>query len=180
MNASARQATRQRIWVALGLVILAVYAVISINDASSAQARLDAARGDLGEMKQKLDEMQRLKQAPKVAALQLESPAEITNRVAAARRAADLPQASLLKEEPLDPQRIQRTDFEIRSTVIDLAPAELPKIIKFCEALRDQETGTVVRDMKLSEPQNGVDGGDQEKWEAALTLTQMIFSPKSR
>jgi hypothetical protein len=124
--------------------------------------------------------MDRLQQAPKVAALQLQSPAQITNRIAAARQAAGLPEASLLREQPLDPQRIQRSDFQLRATMIDLAPASLPQALAFCEALRDEETGTVVRDLKLTVPQAGEDAQSPETWATSLTLTQMIFSPKSR
>ena len=158
--------------------------VITIDDPVTEiwerDVELAEARADLGEVQQMLADIERLKYAPKVAALQLESPAEITNRIALALRAAGLSKSNLLKEEPLDPQRIQRTDFDLRTTTIDLTPTTLPKIIKFCDALRDEETGTIVRDITLTEPQSGENGGNQENWEAELVLTQMIFSPKSR
>ncbi len=172
--------TRQRVLIASAVLVLALYAVFAVFDAKSASARLEQAHADLAEFTEKLAEIERLKRAPRVAALQLESPAEITNRIASAREAAGLPQSSLLREQPLDPQRIQRSDFELRSTTIELAPATLPQILQFCDALRDEETGSVVRDITLTEPQNGSDGGAQEKWATELILTQMIFSPKSR
>jgi hypothetical protein len=177
---NAKNATRGRLLIALALGILAVYAFFSVLDARAAQSLLAEARGDLAEVKSKLADIDRLKRAPKVAALQLESPAEITNRIAAALQVAGLSKSNLLKEEPLDPQRIQRTDFDQRITMIDLTPATLPQIIKFCDALRDEETGTIVRDITLTEPQGGANGGVEEKWETELVLTQMIFSPKSR
>jgi hypothetical protein len=175
-----KQTTRQRLLITLALVVLALYAMLSVRDAVSAQSHLDQTRSDLAELASRIEDIERLKQAPTVAALQIESPAEITNRIAAARQAAGLPASSLLKEEPLDPQRVQRSDFELRSTTIDLAPATLPQIIKFCDALRDEETGSLIRDITLTEPQNGAAGGGQEEWGAQLILTQMIFSPKSR
>jgi len=174
------QVTRQRLWFALALLMLGIYAVISLRETLSAQTQLDQTRSDLAELEWRIDDIDRLEQAPRVAALQLESPAQITNRIAAARQAAGLPASSLLKEQPQDPQRIQRSDFEMRSTTIELAPATLPQIIKFCDALRDEATGSVVRDITLSAPQTGEASGDQEKWAAQLILTQMIFSPKSR
>jgi hypothetical protein len=125
-------------------------------------------------------EIKQFQHAPKVAALQLESPAEITNRIDDAMQAAGLSESSLMKEDPSDPQRIQRTDFEIRSTVIDLAPSTLPEILRFCEALRDPETGTMVRDISLSTPRSEEDSEEEERWETQLVLTQMIFSPTSR
>ncbi len=179
MNDAAKQTTRRRWLVTLALGILGVYAILSVLDARSASSRLAQAQADLDEVSRKLGEINRLRQAPKVAALQLESPAEIANRVSAARESAGLPQSSLLKEQPLDPARIQRSDFELRATNVELSAATLQQIITFCEALRDEETGTVVRDITLTEPQNDNRGG-QEKWESQLVLTQMIFSPKSR
>ena len=180
MNAAAKQVARQRILIVVALLILGVYAVFSVLDTRSAQARLSEARIDLAEVVEKLDDIDRLKQAPKVAALELESPEEITNRIAKALSAAGLPASSLSEERPLDPQRIQRTDFQLRSTTIKLTPTGLPQIIKFCDALHDEDSGAVVRDITLTDPQNGAISGTQEKWEAQLTLTQMIFSPTSR
>ncbi len=175
MNATSRT----RVLIGLALVILAIYAVISVTAAASAVQRLSQARVDLQELSRKLNEIQQLQRAPKVAALQLESPAEIANRIAKALEVAGLSESSLMKEEPSDPQRVQRTDFEIRATSIELAPATLPQILRFCEALRDPETGTVVRDILLNAPRNEATGGKEEVWESQMVLTQMIFSPKS-
>ena len=172
--------SRTRLWIVIALLILGVYAVISILQSRSAAQRLAQASEDLSEVSAKLLDIKRLQRAPKVAALQLESPAEIANRIADALQAAGLSESSLMKEEPSDPQRVQRTDFEMRSTVIDLAPATLPQILRFCEALRDPETGTMVRDMTLSAPRNEESSDGEERWETQLVLTQMIFSPKSR
>ena len=180
MKTTRTESTRTRILVCIALGILAIYAGLSVRAANSAADRLAQAKGDLAEIAGKLSEMERLKRAPKVAALQLESPAEIANRIASARQAAGLPQSALMKEQPLDPVRIDRSDFELRATSIDLAASTLPKIMAFCDALRDDETGTVVRDITLLEPQTVAGGGSEEKWVAQLVLTQMIFSPKSR
>ena len=172
-------ASRTRVLIGLALVILAIYALISVMGAASAAQRLSQARDDLRDVSQKLNEIKQLQSAPKVAALQLESPAEIANRIAKALQAAGLSESTLMKEEPSDPQRVQRTDFEIRATSIELAPATLPQILRFCEALRDPETGTVVRDIVLNAPRNEGSGGKEETWESQMVLTQMIFSPKS-
>ncbi len=180
MNTSAKQVARQRVLVAVALLMLGVYALFSVLDTWSAQARLSLARMDLAEVVEKIEDIDRLKQAPKVAALELESPEEITNRIAKALNQAGLPASSLSEERPHDPQRIQRTDFQLRSTTIKLTPASLPQIIKFCDALHDEESGAVVRDITLTDPQNGATSGNQEEWATQLTLTQMIFSPTSR
>ena len=172
--------SRTRLLIVIALLILGVYAVISMLQSRSATERLAQASEDLSEVSLKLLDIKRLQRAPKVAALQLESPAEITNRIAGALQAAGLTESNLMKVEPSDPQRVQRSDFEMRSTVIDLAPATLPQILRFCESLRDPETGTMVRDITLSAPRNEESGDGEERWETQLVLTQMIFSPKSQ
>jgi hypothetical protein len=180
MKMTRTETMRTRVLVCIALGILAIYAGLSVSEAHSAADRLSRAKGDLAEVAAKLTEMDRLKQAPKVAALQLESPAEIANRISAARQVANLPQSALMKEQPLDPIRIDRSDFEVRATDIDLSASTLPRIMAFCDALRDDETGTVVRDITLTEPQSVAGGANEEKWVAQLVLTQMIFSPTSR
>lgn len=171
--------SRQRFWIAAALVMLALYALLSVQDARSASSRLQQARGDLKEIEEKLVQIQQLKAAPRVAALDLESPDEIVNRVATALQSARLPQSALVDQVSTKPQRIQRSDFKLRSITIKLQPASLLQIIRFCDALRDEETGTVVRDLTLTEPKNSLASGREEKWEAELILTQTIFSPTS-
>lgn len=171
---------RTRWLYVMAFLLLAVYSLMSVLEARSAAERLAASGQDLREVQQKLSDIDRWQQAPKVAALRLESPAEIANRVAAARESAKIPQSALLRQQPTDPQRISRTDFELRTTTIELAPTTLPALLDFCDALHDEETGTLVRDIRLTTPQSGADGRGQERWAAVLTLTQMIFSPTSR
>ena len=180
--------SRQRWLIVVALSVLGVYALLSVRDARSAQLRLQQARGDLTEIKQKLGQIDQLRQAPRVAALDLETPDEIVNRVAAALQSAGLPQSALSDQTSSEPQRVQRSDFKLRLITINLSPATLPQIVRFCDALRDEETGTTVRDLTLTEPRGGSGTASgrsgaaytgQEKWEAELTLTQMIFSPTS-
>ncbi|TWT52717.1 hypothetical protein Pla22_03430 [Rubripirellula amarantea] len=175
--------TRQRWLFLIAMAILAFYAMLSVGASRRAAQRLATAQSDLVETKEKLRDVERLKTAPKVAALQLEAPAEITNRISAAREVAGLPQSSLLRQEPQEPQRIGRSDFEQRSTTITLSALTMKQIIEFCDALRDEQTGTIVRDLTLSNAQtrqSKQNNGGPEKWEAEMTLTQMIFSPKSQ
>lgn len=177
---SSKPTWRQRWLISVAIGMLGIYALLGFLRARDAERRLRDTRAELDEVVAKIQDIERLQDAPTVAALQLESPAEITNRVAAARQAAGISQASLLREEPLDPQRIQRSDFEMRSTTIQLSAVTLPQVLTFCDQLRDEQTGSVVRDLSLTVPTDRGSGGDRETWETGLTLTQMIFSPKSR
>jgi hypothetical protein len=176
---TAKNPKRQRRLISVAIVVMGIYAVIGVMETTSKQKRLDQSVRDLDTIHTMLIDINRLKTVPKVAALRLESPAEITNRISAARSAAGLPESSLLREEPTAPRRIGRSNFELRSTTIDLAPASLPQIVAFCENLRDENAGTLVRDLTLTEPRNGSQQGRPESWKATLVLTQMFFSPTS-
>ena len=172
---TAKNPKRQRLLISVAIVVMGIYAVIGVMETKSKQKRLEQSVRDLDAIHTMLIDINRLKTVPKVADLA----AEIRLVISAARSAAGLPESSLLREEPTAPKRIGRSNFELRSTTIDLAPASLPQIVAFCENLRDENSGTLVRDLTLTEPRNGSQQGRPESWKATLVLTQMFFSPTS-
>ncbi|OUW81187.1 MAG: hypothetical protein CBD74_08645, partial [Saprospirales bacterium TMED214] len=99
---------------------MGIYAASGVMGTQSKQKRFDQSLRDLDSIRMMLNDINRLKTVPKVAALRLDSPAEVTNRISAARATAGLSESTLLREEPTAPQRIDRSDFELRSTTIDL------------------------------------------------------------
>lgn len=147
--------SRRRLLIAIALTVLGIYALLSVSHAPSAQDRLDQVRRDFAEINEKMSQIRQLQSAPRVAALGLETPDEIVNRVAAALQSAGLPPSALSDQTSSQPVRVQRSDFKLRSITIKLKPATLLSIFKFCESLRDEETGTTVRDLTLSEPRDG-------------------------
>lgn len=179
MSTTSSDVTRQRIWIAIALCVLAVYAVLSISDAWSASARLEEARAELSEIETKISTIQRTKQTPRVAALNLEAPDDIVKRISAAMKVAGLPQSAFKNQSSGTPKRIQKSDFTLRSITINLQASTLLQIVKFCDALRDEKTGSIVRDIVLTIPRTGAGSANQERWDAQLILTQMIFSPTS-
>lgn len=191
-STAAIDPVRRRRWAAGFLAVLAAYAAVGVFDVRSASRRLEQARADLDETREKLAEIREASARPKVASLQAEQPAEITNRIDHARRSAGLPESAMIRVLPGSPQRIGRSDFELRATEIELASATLPKLVRFIEALSDEETGSKVRDVRIGLPEsmrrrtgNGTPDrqkaqGEVERWKTEMTLTQMIFSPTSR
>ncbi|MEM9588663.1 MAG: hypothetical protein AAGA03_15385 [Planctomycetota bacterium] len=171
---------RRRAWLFAGLmVVIGIYAVLSVFDARAAARRLSDATVDLDEMEQKLASIQRLQQKPSIAALDLESPAEVSQRVLRARESAKLPEAAILQLIPSSPVRVDRSDFKMRSTSIQVRATTLERVLQFCDALRDDQTGLMVRDLVLTQPRSAR-GGGADVWECELVLTQMIYSPKSQ
>ena len=168
--------TTKRLLVGGAVLLLGLYAASSVTSAWSAASRLDLDRQDLRELRQKLSEIDRVSDDPRVAALDLESPDQIVNRINAALLKAGLKETVLANQTPSEPQRIGQTDFKLRSVEIKLNAATVRQIAAFCDALKDASTGSVVRDLQLFDPKQS---GSRETWNSQMTLTQIIFSPKS-
>ena len=180
MNDASKETMRQRILIGIALSILGIYAFVSFTGARSAADRLSQVQDDLQELERKLSEIERLSEAPKIAALETEEPGAIINRITDAIEKAGLPKDSVLNQPTLDPTPIQGTDFSERKTTIKLEKSSLAKIVRFCDALRDEQTGSVVTQLSLTSPKSGRNNAGGEDWEVNLTLTQTIYSPKSR
>jgi len=169
-------ANQKRLLVGSLIVALVLYAIGSIGQTRSAANRLLGDVTDLTELRRRLLEIERFSQAPAVAALEVESPDRIVNRIYAALQQAGLDENVLANQTPSQPQRIERSDFTLRRVEIQLNPATVIQIVAFCDALKDESTGSVVRDLQLYEPRRV---GSRETWRSQLTLTQVIYSPKS-
>lgn len=159
----------------LGPAVLAGWAYQSLRVASGS---VQTAEADLSECRQLIADIERLRQRPRVAALDEETPSAITNRVSQSIRAASLPTTALIRVEPQAPVRVNRTQYMLRSTRIELSDVSLEQLVRFADALGDVEQGMIVRSLILTEPRS--QASSPERWMAEITLTQSIFSPTIR
>ena len=167
---------QRRVLIGSGIIVLAVYAISAVMNVRSASDRLGLDQRDLNDLRSMLSEIDQVADAPRVAALDLESPDEIVNRINDALREAGLNPNVLANQTPFEPQRIGQSDFTLRRVEIELNAASVAEIATFCDALRDETTGSVVRDLQLYDPRRS---GTRETWNSQLILTQVVFSPKS-
>ena len=176
--------TNRTKWMWIAAIALAmVYAGNSWLQLQERHSELQRSRDDLEEIRIKLASLQSLSAVPRIASIAVESPAETTTRISDALRTAGLSVSTLQRQEPTPPRRIDQSDFEIRQTTIGLAPATLPQIAMFADALRNRETGSMVSRIRLTPPTGSTgDNGSaaSETWKSEMTLTQVIFSPKSQ
>jgi hypothetical protein len=142
---------------------------------SSYMAAKTAHEG-LAEMERLLEEIDRIRRAPRIASLEVESPDRIAAKVSFAANNAELPALCIQSVEPQLPVRLDQSDYQLRATAIVLQNASLAQIAKFAIGLEDRDSGSVVRDLTL---RRSTITSAQEHWDARLTLTQMIFSPIS-
>jgi len=166
----------KRMTVAMAIVLLAIFAAWNVSEVLSDTRRLRSDREDLQRLRRMLFEIDQVADAPRVAALKVESADEILNRINAALSQAGLPPSALASQTPGQPQRIGRSEFTLRKVEISLGAATVAQIVTFCDALKDESTGSVVRDVSLGEPSAA---RGRERWQSDLVLTQVIFDPKS-
>ena len=176
MNSRSRQ---QRSRLLLGLLMLAMgsaLAFVSWQSANASARRLGEAKEELSEATRLTADIRRLKNAPRIASLEIESPDEISNRVTASLRSLKSPTATLQRLDPQQPVRIPKTEYQIRETEVELDNIQLTELARFSADLIRSGQGLEVRDIVLSEPETA--NKSRETWLARLTLTQIIYSPQ--
>lgn len=164
------------------VVASALLAMVAVGELTAANAEYAGAQGDLAECARMVGDIERLNRQPRVASLDVESPQQTIERVAEAQRLAALPADSLLSVSPAAPIRREATDFQQRNTELVLQNVELEKLANFVSVLEDNDDGLFLRDVALTPSiSTAADASkSSEQWSARLTLTQLIYSPKSR
>ncbi|MEM1224458.1 MAG: hypothetical protein AAGJ40_02110 [Planctomycetota bacterium] len=170
--------------LAVGLIVLFSLRRLSVS-AVAAESAVDDARL----VAQMAQDIRVASQRPAIASLQIEPPDRISLRVEAAMQAAKLPPRHLISIEPQTPTRIRRTPYRIRPTMIVLVDVTIADVVRFSQSLDDNQQGMTVRDLSVSsssarfssspESRQLAANASGERWEARMTLTQMIYSPIS-
>ena len=135
----------------VGAIILlgGIFALLQVTEARSAAERLKLDRKDLQELQHKLAEIRKLSHTPQIAAFEAESADQIPNRIENALEQAGLAKNVLANQSPSEPKRMGQTDFMIRRVEITLNKAPIEQIVSFCNALKDESTGSLVRDLRF-------------------------------
>jgi hypothetical protein len=166
-----------RSWHLYVLLIAAFVAILGAwNQHRSSRERAREAIANLAEATRLTEELERFRDAPRVASLEVEPPDRIATRVTSAAAKAMLSPLSIYSVDPQPPSRISQSAYQVRATQIVLQDATLRQIVSFISSLEDSESGLLVRDLSLS---GRNDTNDSEAWNARLTLTQMIYLPIS-
>jgi hypothetical protein len=167
---------RNRLPILAILVTLLVAMVVSWSFCQSARMSSLVASQGLQECDRLVNELERFRNAPRMASLEVERPDRIAARVTAAASDANLSPLAILSIDPQTPVRIGRTAYQTRATQIVLQDATLAQVAVFAGGLEEPSAGMVVRDLSLSRSRSVVED-ERELWNVRLTLTQMIFSP---
>ena len=176
MTSASRQQRSRLILILLILSGIGLLALFSWQAAQAAARQLENANEELKEAQRMTRDIQRLKNAPRIASLEMESPDEISNRVTAAIRTVNSRTAKLQRLDPQQPIRAGRSEYQTRATEIEIDNIRLAELARFAQRLVQSGQGLEVRDIILSEPTSG--SKTAETWLARLTVTQIIYSPR--
>ncbi len=155
-----------------------VMTTISWSFYRNAHASANSAADMYSESLRLSRDLERFRNSPRIASLEVEPPDRIAGRVSAAAKQANLSPLSILSIDPQLPVRVNRTASQIRATQVVLQNTTLAQVAGFVGGLEDPSSGMIVRDLSMNRsPVLGEN--DSELWNVRLTLTQMIFSPIS-
>ena len=178
MNSLTREQRSRVILFGLLLLVMGVTAVYAWASAAETGNQLMEAQEELREMHRMSADIERLQHRPRIASLELESPDEMSNRVTDALSQPAIRGARLKSLDPQQPIRVAQTDYQQRSTEIQLENVTLRELATFAEGLTRTGQGLQVRDVILAEPAATGTKSGAETWLATVTVTQIIYSPR--
>jgi hypothetical protein len=159
-----------------GALLLAI-AYWSYGGFAEAARQRDEAVQKLGDIRYQVEQIRRLENQPRRAALEVELPEHLQRRVLEAVSAAGIQTSPSLSNGSLE-NLASDQNYQRRSTSISFSQGlTLPQLIQFIQTLQDAESGSRVEGLSISPAMDQTSA--QELWIAEMTLTQLIFSPKS-
>ncbi|MDB4614417.1 hypothetical protein OAH18_01880 [bacterium] len=161
----------------VGLVLVGLAATSYAMMVSRAD-RFQRAVESVEDCQNLVGQIEKLKTAPKLAALEADSSTWLGERIEAVRDAVGIPQSKVVRIEPQPSVRLGRSQYRVTPTRIELKDVTLREIARLAGSLADEANGLTVRDLEFSRG-NRPDLPD-EQWDAEFTLTQLVFSPTTR
>jgi hypothetical protein len=123
--------------------------------------------------------IRQLQIGPRRAELKSRSETELSRKIETAAQTAGLPANHIVRIEPGEPRRVADSDYKDQATDVELRPVTLKELIAFLDAIAS-DTGVQVNFVWLSSPdQEATTAPAMEPWNVQMTLTNLIFAPKS-
>lgn len=158
----------------LGLALLLI-AFWSYSTMSAAKAEATTANNELTECRGMVDSIKQLNDQPRLVALEASSQTSVSEQVENLVRGVGLDTDSLRTVEPLQSQRISKSQYVNQPTRISIEDATLRQILQLARDLEANTAGFRVRDLVLTISENAA--RNRELWDADAVLTQTVFSP---
>jgi len=159
-----------------GLLMLVLW---SYGQLRASQREVQTARANQKECGLLAAEILEMKGQPVRASMQVVSSSDLFRRVENAAKSASMPIENLVLINPQPVRRIGDTDYKQQQTEMILRHVTLEQMVRFLHALTAFEDSSLsVESIRLLAPRHDA-GSDKETWHAEVTLTQLIYFPKS-
>lgn len=140
---------------------------------------------ELSATEARLPQILTLRKKPDRAAQQTSSEVTLAKIIEESATRSGLEPAQVVSIEPQSPRRVGNSSYEENATVIRVERASLVQLAKLAASLHQQNANTQpleVASIRLSAPfQSGLRSSEStEEWNMELTLTYLVYSPKTR
>lgn len=152
---------------------------VAFEQYQTAQEEAAVSQQRLQKSRQQAAEITQMRDRPAFAATAMEDVSALTTRIAGARRTADIAAQAVDLVDPRSPQRSGDSPYLLRPVAINLRGLRLPQVVQFTAALTDRQAGMWVNQLRLAPVRRDAEQDEPELWNVDLTLTQVVFSPKT-
>lgn len=126
-----------------------------------------------------------LRKKPDRAARESRSQVTLAKVIEESATNAGIKPAQIVSIEPQTPRRVADTQYEEYATLVRIEGTSLAELAKLVVTLRGQGAGDYplnVSSLRISVPfqASKMHGESDEAWNSELTLTYLVYSPKSR
>lgn len=143
------------------------------------RASLEKEGQSLAECQGIAEQLNQLATRPKLASVDSSANQSGANQINAAIQKAGIDSISLRSVSPSPTVRLGTSDYQQRETTVSFTNVSLTQIVLFEQGL-NAGLGITLSDLTLSIPEEAnATAAEAELWDARLTLTQIIYSPKS-
>jgi hypothetical protein len=140
---------------------------------------LEEERRSLSECRTIAQQLKQLATRPRLASVESATSESGAKQINVAIANAGIASTSVRSVSPSPAMRLGGSDYQQRETTVNLANVSLMQIVVFEQGL-NAGLGVTLSKLALSIPENASSVSTQtELWDASLTLTQIIYSPKS-
>ncbi len=170
-----REMRSRRLLVGLVGMALLLIAVWSYSTMLAARAEAITANNDLVACRGMVSSIKQLSDQPRLVALEASSQTSVSEQVDNRRKGGGRDTDAVRTVEPLQSERISRSQYVNQQTRITIEDATLRQILQLARDLEANTAGFRVRDLVLTISENA--GRNRELWDADAVLTQTVFSP---
>lgn len=127
-----------------------------------------------------VERIEALRQRPVLAGSQGRSSDELSERIDRLGKQANFAGSSIQSIDPQTSIRVGDTAYKEQSTHVELRDVTLPQLAHFLRLLLEEDSQVRLSSVRLSAPRTDAPPSfASETWRAEVTLTYLIFSPKS-